>query len=48
MARKWFFVLNLVTSFIAPKALAEDPFVLVFLEDAPLRYVKVAVDGKGL
>ena len=46
MARKWFFVLSLVASFIAPKALAEDLFVLVFLEDAPLRHVKVAVDGK--
>ena len=46
MARKWFFVLSLVASFIAPRALAEDLFVLVFLEDAPLRHVKVAVDGK--
>ena len=46
MARKWFFVLSLLASFIAPRALAEDLFVLVFLEDAPLRHVKVAVDGK--
>lgn len=31
---------------MAPVAVAEDTFVLVFLEDAPVRHIKVAVYGK--
>jgi hypothetical protein len=46
MTNKWFFIVALVVSSIAPWASAENAFVLVFLEDAPLRHVKVAVDGK--
>lgn len=46
MARRWFYLLCLIASFVAPKAFADNTFVLVFLEDAPLRHVKVAVDGK--
>lgn len=44
--QKMVFVLGLIASFLAPRVLAEDLFVLLFLEDAPLRHVKVAVDGK--
>ena len=46
MTRRWFYLLCLIASFVAPKAFADNTFVLVFLEDAPLRHVKVAVDGK--
>jgi hypothetical protein len=35
-----------VVFFLAPAALAQNTFVLVFLEDAPLRHIKVAIDGK--
>ncbi|MDA9013953.1 hypothetical protein N9I73_00010 [Porticoccaceae bacterium] len=29
-----------------PAALAQNAFVLVFLKDAPLRHIKVAIGGK--
>ena len=46
MAKKWYGILILVGSIISPWAFSEKAFVLVFLEDAPLRFIKVAVDGK--
>ena len=46
MTKKWLPVLALVVFFLAPAALAQNTFVLVFLEDAPLRHIKVAIDGK--
>ncbi|MFT6694320.1 MAG: hypothetical protein ACJAY3_001211, partial [Neolewinella sp.] len=46
MFKKWFGIVALVASCMAPVAVAEDTFVLVFLEDAPVRHIKVAVDGK--
>ena len=46
MTKKWLPVLALVVFFLAPTALAQNTFVLVFLEDAPLRHIKVAIDGK--
>jgi hypothetical protein len=46
MTKKWLSVIALVASFLAPLALAQNTFVLVFLEDAPLRHIKVAIDGK--
>lgn len=46
MFKKWFGMVALVASCMAPVAVAEDTFVLVFLEDAPVRHIKVAVDGK--
>ncbi len=46
MAKKWFLMVALVVSFIAPAASAEDAFVLVFLEESPLRHIKVAIDGE--
>ena len=38
MTKKWLSVIALVASFLAPSALAQNTFVLVFLEDAPLRH----------
>ena len=46
MTKKWLPVLALVVFFLAPAALAQNTFVLVFLEDAPLRHIKDAIDGK--
>ncbi|MGB1158819.1 MAG: TonB-dependent receptor domain-containing protein [Porticoccaceae bacterium] len=46
MTKKWFGLLTLLTFFMVPKAFSEDAFVLVFLEDSPLRHIKVAVDGE--
>ena len=46
MTKKWLPVLALVVFFLAPAVLAQNTFVLVFLEDAPLRHIKVAIDGK--
>jgi len=45
MIKKWLPVLALVV-FLAPAALAQNTFVLVFLKDAPLRHIKVAIGGK--
>ena len=45
MSIKWVRLLVLAMSLLAPVASAEEAFVLVFLEDAPLRHIKVAVDG---
>lgn len=46
MAKQWYAILILIGSIISPWAFSEKAFVLVFLEDAPLRFIKVAVDGK--
>ena len=46
MAKKWLAWLVLAVLLPTAKVVAEDTFVLVFLEDAPLRHIKVAVDGK--
>ena len=46
MTKKWFGLLTLLVTFMMPPAFAEEAFVLVFLEDAPLRHIKIAVDGK--
>ena len=46
MTNKWFRIVALASVLTVPWAAAENAFVLVFLEDAPLRHVKVAVDGK--
>ncbi len=46
MTKKWLPVLALALSLIAPMVSAQNTFVLVFLEDAPLRHIKVAIDGK--
>ena len=46
MSIKWVRLLVLAMSLLAPVASAEEAFVLVFLEDAPLRHIKVAVDGE--
>ena len=46
MTKKWLPVLALTLSLIAPMVSAQNTFVLVFLEDAPLRHIKVAIDGK--
>ena len=46
MTKKWFGLIILLVSSMIPKAFSEDAFVLVFLEDSPLRNIKVAVDGE--
>ena len=46
MTKKWLPVLALALLLIAPMVSAQNTFVLVFLEDAPLRHIKVAIDGK--
>ena len=46
MSNKWVRLLVLAISLLAPVASAEEAFVLVCLEDAPLRHIKVAVDGE--
>lgn len=45
MTKKWFAVLTLLLSLLAPEVLAKNIFVQAFLENAPLRHIKVAVDG---
>ena len=46
MSGKWIRLFVLAISLLAPVASAEEAFVLVFLEDAPLRHIKVAIDGE--
>ena len=45
MTKNWLLSVSFLSSFFAPSILAEDAFVLVFLDDSPLQNISVVLDG---